>query len=137
MPTSPATGGERLVAPDGTTLLAPLPADVLPGSHFGPHLIAFVLHQYHHNHVTQPLLLEQLRQCGIDISAGQLSRLLTEEHAGLPPGEGRGADGGAETGRRTSRSMTPARATRARTATARTSATTCSPTSRAPTARAG
>src|SRR4029077_2978081 len=29
-------------------------------------------------HVTQPLLWEQLDQLGIDISAGQLSRILTE-----------------------------------------------------------
>ena len=55
-----------------------LPADVLPGSHFGPDLICFILHQYHHQHVTQPLLLEQLHQLGIDISAGELSRILTE-----------------------------------------------------------
>ena len=58
--------------------MAPLPADVLPGSHFGPDLICFILHQYHHQHVTQPLLLEQLHQLGIDISAGELSRILTE-----------------------------------------------------------
>jgi hypothetical protein len=51
---------------------------VLPGSHFGPELIGFILHQYHHQHVTQPLLLEQLRQLGIDLSAGQLNRILTE-----------------------------------------------------------
>ena len=56
-----------------------MPADVLPGSHYGPHLITFILHQYHHNHVTQPLLLEELHDYGIDISAGQLSRLLTED----------------------------------------------------------
>ena len=30
-------------------------------------------HQHHHQRVTQPLLLEQLRQWGVDISAGQLS----------------------------------------------------------------
>lgn len=70
---------QRLRTPDGHTLLAPLPPDVWPGRHFGPTLVSFVLHQYHHNHVTQPLLLEQLRQWGIDISAGQLSRLLTEQ----------------------------------------------------------
>ena len=58
--------------------MAPLPAEVLPGSHFGPDLICFILHQYHHQHVTQPLLLEQLHQLGIDISAGELSRILTE-----------------------------------------------------------
>ena len=38
------------------------------------------MHQYHHQRVTQPLLLEQLRQWGIDLSAGQLSRLLTERN---------------------------------------------------------
>jgi hypothetical protein len=69
---------QRVQTPDGGSLLAPLPADVLPGRHFGPGLIAFALHQHHHNGVTQPLLHEQLRQLGIDISAGQVHRLLTE-----------------------------------------------------------
>src|SRR5262249_38375649 len=64
--------------PGGQTLLAPLPQDVVPGSHFGPTLHSYALHQYHHQRVTQPLLLEQLRQLGIDISAGQLNNLLTE-----------------------------------------------------------
>src|SRR6516164_595545 len=65
--------------PAGQTLLAPLPDEVLPGRHFGPGLIGYVLHQYHHQRVTQPLLLEQLRQWGIDISAGQLNRFITED----------------------------------------------------------
>jgi len=69
---------ERWLTPDGQGLVAPLPADVLPGSHYGPDLICFILHQYHHQHVTQPLLLEQLHQLGIDISAGELSHILTE-----------------------------------------------------------
>jgi hypothetical protein len=69
---------ERWLTPDGQNLVAPLPAEVLPGSHFGPDLICFILHQYHHQHVTQPLLLEQLQPMGIDISAGELSRILTE-----------------------------------------------------------
>src|SRR5207249_2407609 len=64
---------ERIRTPDGHTLLAPLPADVLPGSHFGPTLTGYVLYQYHQCNVTQPLLLEQLRELGIDISAGQIS----------------------------------------------------------------
>jgi hypothetical protein len=68
----------RFQLPGGGSVLAPLPPDVLPGCHFGPTLIAYVLDQYHHAHVTQPLLLQQLRDYGIDISAGQLSRLLTE-----------------------------------------------------------
>src|ERR1017187_1420743 len=69
---------EHWLTSDGRSLVAPFPADVLPGSHFGPDLICFILHQYHHQHVTQPLLLEQLHQLGIDISAGELSRILTE-----------------------------------------------------------
>jgi Transposase IS66 family len=69
---------EHWLTPEGRSLVAPLPAEVLPGSHYGPDLICFILHQYHHQHVTQPLLLEQLHQLGIDISAGELSRILTE-----------------------------------------------------------
>ena len=42
-------------------------------------MICFILHEYHHQHVTRPLLLEQLLELGIDISAGQLSRILTEK----------------------------------------------------------
>lgn len=71
---------ERIVTPDGESLLAPLPTDVLPGKHFGPNLIAYILHQYHHNHVTQPLLLEELEQKGFAISAGQINHILTEDH---------------------------------------------------------
>lgn len=69
---------ERWQTPDGQNRVAGLPADVRPDSHFGPTLIAFIIHQYHHQHVTQPLLWEQLDQLGIDISTGQLSRILTE-----------------------------------------------------------
>jgi hypothetical protein len=69
---------ERWLTSEGRSLVAPLPADVVSGSHFGPELICFILHQHHHQHVTQPLLLEQLHQLGIDISAGELNRILTE-----------------------------------------------------------
>ena len=69
---------ERWQTPYGQNLVAGLPADVRPDSHFGPTLICFIIHQYHHQHVTQPLLWEQLDQLGIDISTGQLSRILTE-----------------------------------------------------------
>lgn len=68
---------ERWLTPDGRTVIAPLPPEVIPGSHFGPTLIGFIVYQYHHQHVTQPLLWEQLDQLGIDISMGQLSRMLT------------------------------------------------------------
>ena len=71
---------ERIVTAEGQSLLAPLPADVLPGQHFGPNLVSHILHQYHNNHVTQPLLRDELEQLGIAISAGQINRILTENH---------------------------------------------------------
>ncbi len=45
---------ERVRTPDGRSVLAALPEDVVSGSHFGPQLISYILQQYHHNHVTQP-----------------------------------------------------------------------------------
>jgi hypothetical protein len=70
---------ERWETPDGTVYAGQLPASAQDG-HFGPTLRSFILYQYHHGHVTQPRLLIQLREYGIDISAGQLHRLLTEGH---------------------------------------------------------
>jgi hypothetical protein len=70
---------ERWQLPDGTSRLAPLPDDVIPGDHFGAVLQSFVLDQHHGQRVTQPLLLAQLRRLGIDISAGQLNNLLTQD----------------------------------------------------------
>ena len=64
--------------PDGGYVAGTLP-QYLKGKHFGPTLIRFILYQYYHCHVTQPLLLEQLDEFGIDISAGQLNNLLIEE----------------------------------------------------------
>ena len=64
--------------PDGGYVTGTLPA-YLNGKHFGPTLIRFILYQYYHCHVTQPLLLEQLDEFGMDISAGQLNNLLIEE----------------------------------------------------------
>lgn len=70
----------RYDLPDGGSVLAPLPAGVLPveGGHFGANLVAYCLDQYHQAQVTEPLLLEQLWEYGIVISAGQLHRILTE-----------------------------------------------------------
>jgi hypothetical protein len=69
----------RYALPAGGSVLAPLPTGVLPvtGGHFGANLVAYILDQYHHAQVTEPLLLEQLWAYGIDISAGQLHGLLT------------------------------------------------------------
>lgn len=70
----------RYDLPAGGSVLAPFPAGVLPveGGHFGANLIAYILDQYHQAQVTEPRLLEQLWEYGIDISAGQLHRILTE-----------------------------------------------------------
>ncbi len=69
----------RYQLPDGSTVTATLP-NGLAGQHFGTQLRSYILYQYHQCQVTQPLLLEQLREWGIDISTGQLNRLLTENH---------------------------------------------------------
>ena len=68
----------RYLLPDGTTRTASLPAHV--EGHFGPGLRTHVLYQYHQNHVTQPLIHEALLDFGIDISTGQIDRLLSEGH---------------------------------------------------------
>ncbi|HAU1796575.1 TPA: transposase [Legionella pneumophila] len=68
---------ERWQLPDGSSIVATLPKE-LQGHHFGPTLRAYILHQHHHQCVTQPLLHKQLLEWGIDISAGQLNRLLIE-----------------------------------------------------------
>jgi Transposase IS66 family len=70
----------RYDLPEGGSVLAPLPAGVLPveGGHFGAHLVAYILSQHYQAHVTQPVLLEALWDYGIVISAGQLHGILTE-----------------------------------------------------------
>lgn len=68
----------RYLLPDGTSRTAPLPAHVQ--GHFGPELCSHVLYQHHQNGVTQPLIHEELLDLGIDISTGQIDRLLTEGH---------------------------------------------------------
>ena len=68
--------------PGGERLLGELPAN-LNGGHFGPELRRYALYQHHHCHVTQPLLHEQLREWGIDISVGQIDALLSGANAGF------------------------------------------------------
>ena len=64
-------------APDGSYVSGQLP-DGLNSSHFGNELVSFILYQYHHQHVTQPLLLKQLQDLGVDISSGRLSQFITD-----------------------------------------------------------
>jgi hypothetical protein len=68
----------RYDLPDGSSILAALPADVIPGKHFGATLIGYILHQYHNAGVTQGLLLQSLHDYRVDISEGELNRILTE-----------------------------------------------------------
>ncbi len=68
---------EKWLTPAGQMFTAPLPGDV-PRAHFGPTLLSFVLYQYYHAQVTEPLIVEQLREWGVHISTGQLHRLLVE-----------------------------------------------------------
>lgn len=63
------------ILPNGGSITASLPDEYI-GYHFGPTLRSYVLHQHHHQNVTQPLLLDQLREFGVIISSGQLSNLL-------------------------------------------------------------
>jgi len=68
----------RYLLADGTSRTAPLPAHVQ--GHFGAGLRSYVLYQHHQHGVTQPLIHEELLDLGIDISAGEINRLLTEGH---------------------------------------------------------
>jgi len=70
---------ERWETPQDGDIVAPLPDGVSNhGSHFGVSLQSFILYQYYHCHVTQPLIVEQLLELGIDISAGQVNRIIVE-----------------------------------------------------------
>jgi len=76
---------ERWQTPDGRNIVGTLPSHVQ--GHYDFELKSYILYQYFHCHVTQPLLLEQLWEWGVDISAGQgvdisagqLNRILTED----------------------------------------------------------
>lgn len=61
----------------GKTIVGKLPSPYQ--GHYGPTLISFTLYQHHQCRVPQNLILEQLRELGVDISAGQVNRLLVEE----------------------------------------------------------
>ena len=66
----------RWMTPQGQYLIGELPAH-LADHHFGVTLRSYLLYQHHHCQVTQPLLLEQLREWGIDISRGAIDALLS------------------------------------------------------------
>jgi hypothetical protein len=67
---------ERWQLPDGTYLTGKLPQNIQ--GHYGPQLLAYILHQYYGCRVTEPLLFAQLKEIGVLISEGQLSNILTQ-----------------------------------------------------------
>jgi hypothetical protein len=67
------------ITEDGTTVVGELPKEY-QGRHYGPGLVCYVMYQHYQCRVPQPLIYEQLREWGIEISTGQVNRLLNEEH---------------------------------------------------------
>jgi hypothetical protein len=68
---------ERWRTPSGESLLGTIPKGVCQ-DHFGNQLIRYILYQYYHCLVTQPLILEQLLEMDIDISSGKINQILIE-----------------------------------------------------------
>ncbi len=69
----------RYQTPTGESVLGELPAAVR-GSHFDPELRSYILLQYYQQHASQQLILKQLWDFGVQISSGQINRLITEGH---------------------------------------------------------
>jgi len=68
---------EQWETPNGNMVAGQLPSEI--DGHFDNTIKSFILYQYHHCHVTQPLILEQLREWDIDISPCQVNRILIED----------------------------------------------------------
>ncbi len=64
------------VTSEGKTIAGEVPPEYL--GHYGATLVSFVLYQHHQCRVPQPLILEELREFGIDITSGQVNRILIE-----------------------------------------------------------
>ncbi len=63
------------IAPDGSRIRGELPQEYSQG-HFSAELQSYCITQYFQCHVTEPLLLEQLYEMGIDISQAELNNIL-------------------------------------------------------------
>ena len=68
---------EQWQAPDGTYVAAQLPKDI-DGSHFGPCIKQYIIFQHHSNRVTQNKIYEELREIGINISVGEIEKILKD-----------------------------------------------------------
>ena len=67
------------VLPDGGVISAQLPPQYRNTGHYGPELVGYILHEYYHNRVTQPLIREQLVEWGVEISIGQINSYLSQK----------------------------------------------------------
>jgi hypothetical protein len=65
------------ITPDGKRIRGELPLEFKQG-HFSAELQAYCIAQYFQCHVTEPLLLEQLYEMGIDMSPAELSNILIQ-----------------------------------------------------------
>jgi len=68
------------VTVSGETVVGQLP-EAYQGGHYGPTLVSHILYQHYQCRVPQPLIYEQLRDLEIEISVGQINRILTERKA--------------------------------------------------------
>jgi len=68
---------EKWLTPEGKLVTGKLPVEAA-GGHFGATLCSFVLYQYYHAQVTEPLILEELREWGVQMSSGHLHSLIVE-----------------------------------------------------------
>lgn len=66
------------VSAEGKTIVGQLPVEYV--DHYGPTLKAFILYQHHQCRVPQHLIYEQLQEFGIEISKGQVNRILMAEN---------------------------------------------------------
>jgi hypothetical protein len=75
---------ERWLTPEGEFLKGELPDHVKAmDGHFSAELASFIQHQNHHALVPENLILEQLHDMGVEISEGQLHRILQEKKDGF------------------------------------------------------
>jgi hypothetical protein len=65
------------IGPDGARIRGDLPPKYSQG-HFSAELQTYCITQYFQCHVTEPLLLEQLHEMGIDMSPAELSNILIQ-----------------------------------------------------------
>jgi len=81
--------------PDGRIVKGKLPKSV--NGHFDATLTAYVKYQHYQMRATQPLILEEIREFGIDVSSGQINRMLTEDKEEFHREKGRILAAGLET----------------------------------------